>query len=89
MTATINSITDSSEKNDQTIDLTDMDIFARGVPHEKFQILRKESPVYWNEEADPEPGFWAITKYDDIVTISRESETFTSTRVPTSHTRGL
>jgi len=28
------------------IDLTDADVFERGVPHEAFAVLRREAPVH-------------------------------------------
>ena len=28
------------------VNLTDPDIFERGVPHEMFKVLRKEAPVF-------------------------------------------
>jgi cytochrome P450 len=36
--------------------------------------------VHWTPEAPPNSGFWAVTKYADIDTVDRDSETFTSTR---------
>lgn len=52
-----------------------------------FAVLRAERPVSWHppvEEAalqDPDdPGFWAITRHADIVTVSRTHEVFLSGR---------
>jgi cytochrome P450 len=39
--------------------------------------LRANDPVHWHPESDG-PGFWAITKYDDIRAISRQPRTFSS-----------
>jgi cholest-4-en-3-one 26-monooxygenase len=62
------------------IDLNDPDSFRDGVPHEYFKILRTEAPVSWNEERQPQgPGFWVITKYDDLKFISRNPDLFSST----------
>jgi cholest-4-en-3-one 26-monooxygenase len=58
-------------------DLSDPDAFADGIPHAVFKELRAEAPVHWNAMAD-EPGFWSITRHDDIAAISRETETFSS-----------
>ncbi|WP_156679637.1 cytochrome P450 [Sphingomonas profundi] len=49
------------------------------VPHEVFKELRASSPVSWHE-ADGYPGFWAITKYRDIVSISTDTRSFSSAR---------
>jgi cholest-4-en-3-one 26-monooxygenase len=59
------------------IDLYNPDIYTRGVPHDVFAYLRRESPVYRHREPDG-PGFWALTKYDDIVAVSQDSATFSS-----------
>jgi cholest-4-en-3-one 26-monooxygenase len=59
------------------IDLNHVDHFNDGVPHEWFARLRREEPVYWQEEADG-PGFWNITKYADVVAASRQPNLFSS-----------
>jgi len=65
-----------------TITLADVDLFSPdnfvdGVPHHFYQLLRREAPVYRHPEPDG-PGFWALTKYDDIITVSMDSGTFSS-----------
>jgi cytochrome P450 len=62
------------------VDLTDLDAFARNEGWAMFDTLRAEDPVHWNPEAPPNSGFWAVTKYDDIWTVDRDPETFTSTQ---------
>jgi len=59
------------------IDLNDVDRFNDGVPHEWFTLLRREAPVYWQAERDG-PGFWNVTKYADVVTVSRQPNLFSS-----------
>ncbi len=61
------------------VDLTSHDTYVHGVPHETFARMRAESPVCWIDETDG-AGFWAITKYRDIIDVSRDVETFTSTQ---------
>lgn len=61
------------------VNLTDPDIFQRGVPHEMFRLLRREAPVFWHRETDG-PGFWAITKYADLRAISKTPGLFSSER---------
>jgi cholest-4-en-3-one 26-monooxygenase len=52
---------------------------TRGFPDEDFRRLRRESPVYWHEDpARDVPGFWAVTRYDDVVHVSRHPEVFSS-----------
>lgn len=62
------------------VDLTDLDMWARGVPHEEFARLRREAPVAWSDEPAGGPGFWSVVRYDDIVTASRDTRTFSSSR---------
>lgn len=64
---------------DTHADLTSHDTFVDGVPHATFQRLRREEPVAWYDEGDDNAGFWAVTRYDDVLQVSREHETFTST----------
>ena len=61
------------------INLKDPLLFEQGMPHALFRQLRYEAPVYWNEEpGEDEPGFWALTKYDDIVAVSKNPQLFSS-----------
>jgi len=64
------------------VNLADPDVFVRGEQHELFRRLRREAPIAWNEGWEGEgftfPGFWNITKYADIVAISRDPQTFIS-----------
>src|SRR4051795_9087833 len=60
-----------------TIDLLDPASFSRGQPHEQFAWLRANAPVYRHPEPDG-PGFWAVTRYDDVRAIGRDPETYSS-----------
>jgi cholest-4-en-3-one 26-monooxygenase len=61
------------------VNLVDRDNYVAGVPHEMFEALRRDDPVHWHE--DPEgPGFWALTRYDDVVLVNRDNELFSSAR---------
>ena len=62
------------------VDLTDLDLFVRGRAHDAWRRLRAEAPVSWNDGGSWFPGFWSITKYDDVRTISRDPATFISSR---------
>jgi cholest-4-en-3-one 26-monooxygenase len=59
------------------IDLADPDTYVPSVPHEMYRRLRAEAPVYWHPEVDA-TGFWAITRYEDVVRVSRDHRTFSS-----------
>ena len=63
---------------DDAIDLLDLAHFeAGGPPYEQFARLRRESPVHRHAEQGG-PGFWAVTRYDDVVEVSRDSATYSS-----------
>jgi len=47
-------------------------------PHAIFTQFRREEPVAWCPEPWGGPGFWSITKYDDIQAISKLPQVFSS-----------
>ena len=59
------------------VDLTDLDRWSRGAPHEWFALLRSEAPVFWQDERDGR-GFWSLTRYGDILAASKDYATFSS-----------
>ena len=67
----------------QGFDFTDPDLYARRVPSEEFAELRRTAPVWWNAQRRgsagfDDDGFWAVTRHRDVVTVSRDSETWSS-----------
>src|SRR5690242_2532621 len=64
------------------LDLANPDSFNDGFPHDYFRVLRREDPVHWNETKCAVerngPGFWTITKYEDVKMISRNPMLFSS-----------
>jgi len=59
------------------VDLSDSRSYVAGVPHTWLAHLRRHDPVHWQDEPGG-PGFWAITRYDDCVTVNRDYERFSS-----------
>ena len=59
------------------IDVISTSSFAHGHPWEQYAWLRANAPVFWHEEPEG-PGFWVISKYDDIKMISRQPRLFSS-----------
>ena len=64
---------------DAYAEIIDHDTYVNDVPHETFARLRREEPVAWIDEKDGS-GFWAVTRYADIVEVSKEFQRFTCTR---------
>jgi cytochrome P450 len=69
--------------NDDTVrrddlDIVDPDAYTAGFPHATFRRLRDDEPVSWWPEHDGGKGFWAVTRYDDLLHISRNVEVFSS-----------
>jgi cytochrome P450 len=60
--------------------LADLDLFEAGPPWEVFDGLRADDPCHWDPEPAPNKGFWSVTRYQDIVAVLRDTETFSSER---------
>lgn len=59
------------------VDLSDPDTYASGMPHAAFRELRRRAPVAWHPHADG-PGFLALTGYEEVLAVSRDSATWSS-----------
>lgn len=62
------------------VNLADTRAFTTGQPYAEFARLRAEAPVCWHEERPPEPGFWVVTRYADVMAVNRDTRTFSSQR---------
>ena len=51
--------------------------FAAGQPHDQFRWLREYAPVHWHEESEG-PGFWAVTRYEDVWSVDRDFQAYSS-----------
>ncbi|MGH2591057.1 MAG: cytochrome P450, partial [Actinomycetota bacterium] len=60
------------------IDLVNPDNYVDRVPFEWFDFLRREHPVFWHEEPAGNKGFWAVTRYDDLVEIHMDWVNYSS-----------
>ena len=61
------------------VDLYSPDTYARSMPHDAFAMLRKHEPV--RRQPEPAgPGYWALTRYEDIVAVSSDNTLFSSER---------
>ena len=52
------------------------DSFYAGDAFPQYRRLRDEAPVAWNTES----GFWAVSRWDDVMAVSTDPETFCSGR---------
>jgi cholest-4-en-3-one 26-monooxygenase len=64
-------------------DFTDPDLIAAGLPLQEFAELRKTAPVWWNAQPHNTAGFrddgyWVVTRHEDVKTVSKDSELFSS-----------
>ncbi|GAS94512.1 cytochrome P450 126 cyp126 [Mycolicibacterium canariasense] len=62
-------------------DLTDLDNFAHGFPHELFTVHREQAPVYWHEPTEHTPdgeGFWSVATHAETLAVLRDPVTFSS-----------
>jgi cytochrome P450 len=64
------------------LDLSDLDLWADGPPHELFRRLRHEDSLHWSDLGDfpDEGGFWSVVRFDDIAAVGRDHEAFSSAR---------
>ncbi len=60
------------------IDIASPDVYERGIPHDAFARLRHHDPVHWHPWNNEAGGCWAVTTRDDLTTVTRDWETFTS-----------
>ncbi|MFE1171363.1 cytochrome P450 [Streptomyces sp. NPDC058773] len=57
--------------------------YADGLPHAAYQLLRDRCPVARQEEPEvlgwpAGPGFWAVTRHEDVVRVLKDARTFSS-----------
>jgi len=62
------------------LDLGDPQTFIDADIQEMWRRLRAEDPVHWNVPRGNVPGFWAITKYADVVAAYKDNKRLTSER---------
>lgn len=70
---------DASAAPDATdLDITDPNTYAHGIPHATFARMRATEPVAQRTfEGRP---YWAVTRYEDLVTVTRDPATYSSAR---------
>ncbi len=63
---------------DAFADITNPDTYIEGVPHATFKRLRDDEPVSWWKESDGGRGYWAVTRYKDLLTVNLNPRIFSS-----------
>ena len=60
--------------------LNNLDLFTKGQPFNLYKELRDNAPIFFHEPMpmDPEPGYWAFTRYEDIKHVSMNPKIFSS-----------
>src|SRR5829696_8614958 len=74
-------MTSTGSRNLEQVRVLERDNWPDGPPHELFRELRAGCPVHWTDkttEFPDEPGFWSVTTADDIHTVSRDWQTYSS-----------
>jgi cholest-4-en-3-one 26-monooxygenase len=65
----------------ESVELTEAELWADGPPYEMFKEMRAKCPIHRTEkfeEFPEEDGFWSVTTAEDIHTVSRDWETYSS-----------
>jgi cytochrome P450 len=63
------------------MELGERAVWENGPPYEAFKKMRGGCPIHWTDKTasfPEEDGFWSVTKADDVHTVSRDWETFSS-----------
>ncbi len=65
------------------VDLTDPTLLVKGLPHAQMAHLRHTAAVSWVDQVRgsvgfDDEGYWAVTRHRDVMAVSRDSETFSS-----------
>jgi cytochrome P450 len=55
-------------------------LFLDGPPHALFREMREKAPVAWIPPTRGDGGYWALTRYEDVMMVNQDAETFSSQR---------
>jgi cytochrome P450 len=64
-------------------DLTDLDNFAHGVPHDVFVEHRRRAPVLWHDPTPHTPdgeGFWSVATHAETLQVMHDAGRYSSER---------
>ena len=60
--------------------MVDIDLFTKGHPFHLYDECRENAPILFHDSAehDVDPGFWSLTRYEDIQYVSMNPKIFSS-----------
>ena len=67
----------------KSVEVTAREHWQKGPPYELFGRMRHGCPIHWTEgfeDFPEEAGFWSVTTADDIHSVSRDWQTYSSER---------
>jgi len=71
----------SVARNIEDVEIADRELWRDGPPYEQFKEMRRSCPIHHTErleEFPEEAGFWSVTTAEDVHTVSRDWETYSS-----------
>jgi cytochrome P450 len=71
----------AGEGNVEDARVLDREHWLKGPPQELFKRMRGECPIHWTSEVTELPqakGFWSVTRAEDVHTVSRDWQTYSS-----------
>ncbi|MFF1297236.1 MULTISPECIES: cytochrome P450 [unclassified Streptomyces] len=69
---------EATPKTLDSLDLTRPHLHAHYDLSAVWRLLRERRPVHWHPPGDGKPGFWVVTRYEDIKAAYRNPTTFGS-----------
>jgi cytochrome P450 len=69
------------QRDIRELELTEEGLWTDGPPLDAFKQMREQCPIHWTEKFElfpEEAGFWSVTTADDIHTVSRDWQTYSS-----------
>ena len=66
----------TTDTSAETLVLHDPRTYTQGVPYEHYRWLRDNDPVSHHDHPNYPGGYWAVTRYEDVQRVSRDSATF-------------
>jgi len=63
------------------VDFSSPDVFVGGFPFDAFSGVHEIAPIFWHPETTPyEPGFWVLTRFEDVKAVSKNPGLFSSAK---------